>query len=68
MSPKRGDRAAPPPREDEFDVRFANSDAAKGWDELCRQAPGNVRTAFEAIRRAPRPHPSTSGSTGSSTP
>jgi hypothetical protein len=58
VSPKRGDRAAPPPRPDEFDLRFANTEAAKGWDELCRHAPGNTRTAFDAIRANPSPAPS----------
>ncbi len=55
MSPKRGERAAPPPRPDEYDLRFANNEAAKGWEELCRQAPGNTRTAFDTIRSAPCP-------------
>jgi hypothetical protein len=50
---------APPPRQDEYALRFANGDAAKGWEELCRQAPGNARTAFEAIRSAPCPSPGT---------
>jgi hypothetical protein len=52
---KRGDRAAPPPRPGEYDVRFANTDAAKGWEELCRQAPGNTRTAHDTIRADPCP-------------
>jgi hypothetical protein len=38
---------------------FANNEAAKGWDEMCRQAPGNTRAAFEAIRANPCPVPST---------
>lgn len=59
MSPKRGDRVAPPARADEYDLRFGTSEAAKGWEELCRQAPGNTRTAFEAIRARPRPVPAT---------
>ncbi|MFB7128707.1 MULTISPECIES: hypothetical protein [unclassified Kitasatospora] len=54
MSPKRGDRAAPPPIGDEFDLRFASSEAADGWEQLARQAAGNLRRAFEAIRAAPR--------------
>jgi hypothetical protein len=59
VSPKRGDRATPPPRPDEYDLRFANTEAAKGWDELCRQAPGNTRTAFDAICADPSPAPAT---------
>ncbi|AQZ65657.1 unnamed protein product [[Actinomadura] parvosata subsp. kistnae] len=54
MSPKRGDRAAPPPVGDEFDLRFANAEAASGWDHLSRHATGNLRRAFDKIRSAPR--------------
>jgi hypothetical protein len=54
LSPKRGDRAAPPPVEGEFDLRFANSTAADGWDQLARQVPGNLRRAYDAIRADPR--------------
>jgi CubicO group peptidase (beta-lactamase class C family) len=57
MSPKRGDRVAPPRRADEYELRFGTNDAAKGWEELCRHAPGSTRTAFEAIRSCPRPVP-----------
>ncbi|WP_254802535.1 hypothetical protein [Kitasatospora sp. SUK 42] len=54
MSPKRGDRAAPPPIGEEYDLRFANSEAAEGWGHLARQAAGNLRRAFEKIRVNPR--------------
>ncbi|MFF3665228.1 hypothetical protein [Microtetraspora malaysiensis] len=54
MSPKRGDRAAPPPIGDEYDLRFANTEAADGWEHLSRHAAGNLRRAFEKIRVAPR--------------
>lgn len=54
MSPKRGDRAAPPPIGAEYDLRFANSSAAVGWEELARQAAGNLRRAYDAIRANPR--------------
>lgn len=50
MSPKRGDRAAPPPVGGEFDLRFANSAAADGWEQLARQTPANLRRAHDAIR------------------
>lgn len=60
MSAKRGDRAAPPPHLGGYTIRFATNDAAKGWEELCRQAPSNVRTAFDAIESTPRPNPPTS--------
>lgn len=55
MSAKRGDRAAPPPRPGEFDVRFATTEAAKGWDALCQQAPGNTAEAWQTMRTAPCP-------------
>ncbi|HEX5496871.1 MAG TPA: hypothetical protein VFX70_20105 [Mycobacteriales bacterium] len=54
MSPKRGDRAAPPPTGDEYDIRFANNEAAEGWESLSRHAAGNLRRAFEKIRTTPR--------------
>ncbi|HEY9475308.1 MAG TPA: hypothetical protein VIS06_15860 [Mycobacteriales bacterium] len=54
MSPKRGDRAAPPPIGDEYDIRFANAEAADGWENLSRQAASNLRRAFDKIRATPR--------------
>lgn len=51
---KRGDRVAPPPKADEWELIFGNSDAANGWEELVRQAPGPTREAFDAISRDPR--------------
>lgn len=54
MSPKRGDRAAPPAVGDEYELRFANTDAAGGWEQLARHAPGNLRRAFEVLRADPR--------------
>ncbi len=54
MSPKRGERAAPPPVGDEYDLRFASSAAADGWEALARQAPGNLRRAYDAIQSDPR--------------
>jgi hypothetical protein len=55
VSPKRGDRVAPPPGPGDWDVRFKDSDAAKGWEELCRQAPGNTVEAWTTMRRNPAP-------------
>lgn len=59
MSPKRGDRAAPPRVGAEYDIRFDNAESANGWDELGRAAPTNLRRAYETIRATPRPIPST---------
>lgn len=53
MSPTRGDRAAPPPVGEEFDLRFADTEAALGRDNLSRHAAGNLRRAFDKIRSAP---------------
>jgi hypothetical protein len=54
MSPRRGDRAAPPPLRDEYDLRFATNQAAAGWEQLRREAAGGIRRAFDAIRANPR--------------
>jgi hypothetical protein len=54
MSPRRGERAAAPPIGAEYDLRFASSEAADGWEELGRHATGNLRRAFDAIRANPR--------------
>jgi hypothetical protein len=55
VSPKRGDRVAPPPAPDEWEIVFGTNDAAKGWDELCAQAPGNTLKAWQTMRTAPSP-------------
>lgn len=60
MSPKRGDLVPSPSVGTEYVMRFGNNDAAKGWEELCRHAPGNMRRCYEAIRVDPRPRPPTS--------
>jgi hypothetical protein len=57
MSPKRGDRVAPPPRPEDWDVRFADTDSAKSWEELCRQAANNTFNAWQEMRTGPAPHP-----------
>jgi hypothetical protein len=54
MSPRRGERAAPPPVGSEYDLRFAGNQAADGWEQLGRQAGGNLRRAYDAIRADPR--------------
>jgi hypothetical protein len=55
VSPKRLDRVAPPAGPDDWEVRFAENEAAKGWEELCQQAPGNTLTAWQTLRRNPAP-------------
>jgi hypothetical protein len=53
VTPKRGDDVAPPPVGDEWRRRFATSEAAKGWPELCAEACGNTRRCYEALRATP---------------
>jgi hypothetical protein len=55
MSPKRLDRVAPPPVNDEWSVRFGTSEAAKGWEDLCIHATVKTREAYELMRVNPRP-------------
>jgi hypothetical protein len=50
---KRGDRVTPPPSKDGWDARFASSDAAKGWEELCRLASGSAREAWTVLTEHP---------------
>ncbi len=58
MTPKRGDRVAPPASTDGWELRFATAEAAKGWEELCRQAAGNTLAAWNDMRtRADAPSP-----------
>ena len=53
MPAKRGDRAAPPARPGGWEARFATSEAAKGWEELCRVARGNTREAWIVLSERP---------------
>lgn len=51
---KRGERVAPPPRQGDWELRFATSEAATGWEELCAQAPGPARDCYDVLSRDPR--------------
>jgi hypothetical protein len=51
---KRGERVARPPRRGEWELRFGDSEAASGWEELCKQAPGPTGEAWDAMSRDPR--------------
>ncbi len=55
MSPKRLDRVAPPPVKGEWEVKFGDTKAAKGWEQLCDRAAVKTREAFELMRSDPRP-------------
>lgn len=54
MSARRGERVTVPPPEGRWDVRFAASDAATGWEELCRHAVANARRCLEILQTEPR--------------
>lgn len=54
MSPKRGDRATVPPPDGEWDARFGTTDAAVGWEELCRHAVTSTRRCLDILRADPR--------------
>ncbi|MEU8815660.1 hypothetical protein [Actinoplanes sp. NPDC048796] len=60
MTPKRGERVAPPPGPDEYDLTFGTSEAAKGWIDLCAQAPANALEMWRTLRANPAPSPPTS--------
>src|SRR5215475_13376860 len=60
MSPRRGDRVAPPPAPEEWDVIFGTNEAGKGWDELCGQAATNTGRAWQVMRTNPLPAAATS--------
>lgn len=55
MSPKRGERAAPPGGRANWEVRFLETDAARGWETLCQQSADNTLAAWETMRRMPTP-------------
>ncbi len=51
MTSTGGDRAVPPRR---WDLRFATSEAAKGWEELCRAiARANAEEAWVVLSERP---------------
>jgi hypothetical protein len=46
---------APPAGSGDWEIRFLETKAANGWEELCRQAPDNTLAAWNAMRRHPLP-------------
>jgi mRNA-degrading endonuclease RelE of RelBE toxin-antitoxin system len=56
---KRRERIAPPPRRDGFEIRCYDNDARKGWEELERNRPVQLRDAWDTLERSPAPHPPT---------
>ncbi|ASR36982.1 hypothetical protein BAY61_20595 [Prauserella marina] len=53
MSPKRGDDVAPPTVSDEWKIRYAKTEAIKGWQKLTNTAGNNLRTAWDILRTRP---------------
>ncbi|MDT7552024.1 MAG: hypothetical protein QOI16_560 [Pseudonocardiales bacterium] len=53
MPAKRGDRVAPPSHPEGWEARFATSEAAKGWEELCRVAQANTWEAWIVLTERP---------------
>jgi hypothetical protein len=51
--PQTWRRRPPPHVGDEWRLRFATNEAAKGWGDLCTVAPGNTRRCYEALRSDP---------------
>jgi len=50
---KRGGRVAPPAGRGEWELRFATSEAVKGWEALCQQAAANTAAAWHELRTRP---------------
>ncbi|GLY21992.1 hypothetical protein [Micromonospora sp. NBRC 101691] len=53
MPAKRGDRVAPPGRPGGWEARFASSEAAKGWEQLCQTARSNTWEAWVVLTERP---------------
>lgn len=53
MGSKRGDRVAPPARPGGWEARFASSDAAKGWEDVCRTARAAAWEAWTVLTERP---------------
>lgn len=53
MTAKRGDRVAPPTAPGQWELRFASSEAAKGWEELCRTARSNTWETWVVLSENP---------------
>ena len=53
MPAKRVDRVAPPARPRGWEARFATSEAAKGWEQLCQVAKANTWEAWVVLTERP---------------
>ncbi len=55
MSPKRGDRVSVPPLKG-WNVVFGTTEAADGWEQLCRVALAKTHRCLDQLRSDPRSH------------
>lgn len=53
MPAKRGDRVSPPAPPGGWEARFATSEAAKGWEQLCQVARANTWEAWVVLTERP---------------
>jgi hypothetical protein len=53
VSGKRGDRVTPPAKPGGWDARYATSEAAKGWADLCQVAQSNTWEAWVILTERP---------------
>lgn len=53
MPSGRNDRVAPPALPGGYVVKFLNSDAAEGWENFVRSAPGPLWTAWQVLIKNP---------------
>lgn len=53
MSKRKSD-AVRPPKAHEWRIRHHSTEAAKGWDNLCKQQPGPLATLFDKLTADPR--------------
>jgi len=54
VTAKRGGRVARPAKDGEWTPRHASSDAADGWETLCRQQPGVLASFYDRVIVDPR--------------
>ncbi|OPC81898.1 hypothetical protein B4N89_13990 [Embleya scabrispora] len=53
MSPKKGDRVSVPPLSG-WNVVFGTTEAATGWEELCRAVLSNAHRCLDTLRTDPQ--------------
>jgi len=53
VSGKRGERVTPPAKPGGWDARYATSEAAKGWENLCQVAQANTWEAWVILTERP---------------